>query len=77
MRLEYRVKEKKEEAPPKEADSGKAKADDVVQISEVKVFVQDKGKGPRHLLRSQLWPMIMRPVAAGLQISTINLGGVS
>jgi hypothetical protein len=45
LRLEYRVKEKKEEAPPKEADSGKAKADDVVQIGEVKVVVQDKGKG--------------------------------
>ena len=37
--------EEKEEVQPKEADSGKANGDDVVQISEVKVVVQDKGKG--------------------------------
>jgi len=46
LRLEYRVKEKKEEVQPKEADSEKAKADDAVQIGEDKVVVQDKGKGP-------------------------------
>ena len=31
---------------PKQADPGGTKADDVVQIGEVKVVVQDKGKGP-------------------------------
>ena len=46
MRQEYRVKEKKEEVQSKEADPDKAKADNVGQIGEVKVVVQDKGKGP-------------------------------
>ena len=44
-RVEYRVKEKKSEVQS-EATPEKAKADTVVQIDEIKVVVQDKGKEP-------------------------------
>ena len=44
-RVEYRVKEKKL-VVQSEATPEKAKADTVVQIGEIKVVVQDKGKEP-------------------------------
>ena len=44
-RVEYCVKEKKSEVQS-EATPEKAKADTVVQIDEIKVVVQDKGKEP-------------------------------
>ena len=44
-RVEYRVKEKKPEVQPT-ADIEKTKADPVVQIGDIKMVVQDKGKGP-------------------------------
>ena len=43
--MEYHVKEKKSEVQP-EAGAEKTKADTVVQIGEIKVVVQDKGKKP-------------------------------
>ena len=43
--MEYRVKEKKSEVQPK-TTLDKAKVDTVVQIDEIKVVVQDKGKEP-------------------------------
>ena len=43
--MEYRVKEKKQEVPPA-ADPEKPKADAVVQIGDIKVVVQEKGKEP-------------------------------
>ena len=43
--MEYRVKEKKSEVQPS-ATSEKTRADTVVQIGEIKVVVQDKGKEP-------------------------------
>ena len=43
--MEYHVKEKKPEVQPT-ADIEKTKADPVVQIGDIKMVVQDKGKGP-------------------------------
>jgi len=42
-RQEYRIKEKKEDVKPT-VDSSKAKADDVIQIGEIKVAINDAGK---------------------------------
>ena len=44
-RMEYRIKEKKEEPKPT-VDAEKFKADAVVQINDAKVATKDTGKGP-------------------------------
>jgi len=53
--MEYRVKEKKSEVQPS-ATSEKTRADTVVQIGEIKVVVQDKGKEPMMFGKSATSP---------------------
>ena len=45
-RQEYRIKRKEDEVQPMQVDSGKATADNVVKIGDVKVVVKDVGKKP-------------------------------
>ena len=63
--MEYRVKEKKSEVQP-EAASEKTKVDIVVQIGEIKVVVQDKGKEPMVIDKSATSsaPPVQRPFTA-------------
>ena len=58
----YRVKEKKEEVQPT-IDPEKAKADDVVQIGNIKVVVNDAGTRPMVFGKS-VNPSIQRPIMA-------------
>jgi len=44
-RMEYRIKEKKEEPKPV-IDAERSKADTVVQIGDIKVAIKDAGKEP-------------------------------
>ena len=62
MRLEYHVKEKKQEVQPT-VDLEKPKADAVVQIGNIKVVVQDKGKEPMVFGKSASSP-VQKPVMA-------------
>ena len=63
--MEYRVKEKKSEVQPS-ATSEKTRADTVVQIGEIKVVVQDKGKEPMVIDKSATSsaPSIQKPFTA-------------
>ena len=63
--MEYRVKEKKSEEQP-EAVMEMTKADTVVQIGEIKVVVQDKGKEPMVIDESAASsvPSIQKPFTA-------------
>ena len=63
--VEYRVKEKKLEVQS-EATPEKAKADTVVQIGEIKVVVQDKGKEPMVIDKSATSsaPPVQKPFTA-------------
>ena len=63
--MEYRVKEKKSEVQPG-ATPEKAKTDTVVQIGEIKVVVQDKGKEPMVIDKSasSSAPPIKKPFTA-------------
>ena len=63
--MEYRVKEKKSEVQP-EAASEKTKVDTVVQIGEIKVVVQDKGKEPivTDKLTTSSTPPVQKPFTA-------------
>ena len=82
-RMEYNIKEKKEESKPV-ADVEKLKAADVVQIGDMKVAIKDAGKELMVIEKSVDVPMqrpvmamIMRPGAVrAQQTSTTNLGGV-
>ena len=82
-RLEYCVKEKKEEPRPI-ADPEKLKADAVVQIGDMKVAIKDAGKELMVIekpvdvpMQRPVMAMIMRPGALRpQQTSTTNLGGV-
>jgi hypothetical protein len=56
------VKEKKQEVQPT-SDPEKPKANDVVQIGDIKVVVQDKGKGPMVFGKSAT-PPVEEPVMA-------------
>ena len=58
----YRVKEKKEEVQPT-IDPERAKADDVVQIGNIKVVVNDAGTRPMVFGKS-VNPSIQRPIMA-------------
>ena len=60
--MEYRVKEKKPEVQPT-ADTEKTKADPVVQIGDIKMVVQDKGKGSLVFGKSATSP-IQKPFMA-------------
>ena len=64
-RVEYRVKEKKLEVQS-EATLEKAKDDTVVQIGEIKVVVQDKGKEPMVIDKSATSsaPPVQKPFTA-------------
>ena len=64
-RMEYRVKEKKSEVQPG-ATPEKAKADTIVQIGEIKVVVQDKGKEPMMIDKSATSsaPPVQKPFTA-------------
>ena len=65
LQVEYRVKEKKLEVQS-EATPEKAKADTAVQIGEIKVVVQDKGKEPMVIDKSATSsaPPVQKPFTA-------------
>jgi len=64
--MEYRVKEKKKSEMQPEVIPEKTKADTVVQIGEIKVVVQDKGKEPMVIDKSasSFVPPVQKPFTA-------------
>ena len=65
-RMEYRVKEKRKSKVQLEATLEKSKTDTVVQIGEIKVVVQDKGKEPMVIDKSvtSSAPPVQKPFTA-------------